>query len=183
MVKYTAIAAPLGSVGFVASEEGLREVFMTRRGVDRCLDWLRRRYPGGQRERGLLATFQEQLRDYLAGRPVRFDVRVDLGGLTEFQQQVLAACAEVDYGKTATYGELARRIGRPRAARAVGAALGRNPVPLVVPCHRIVGCDGALVGFSAEQGLRVKRWLLELEAKGKAGVGNTTPGLGPIPKP
>lgn len=86
-------------------------------------------------------------------------------GLTDFQISVYDACASIPWGEVRTYGQLAAEVGRPRGARAVGGALRRNPVPILVPCHRVVGSDGSLTGFagSGEQGLKVKRWLLELE--------------------
>ena len=168
MLKYTALPGLHGSVGFVASNAGLRSVVLTARNVDETRRWLARQHPEARHEERLLTSFQRQLRDYFAGAPVRFDVPLDLQDVTEFQWKVLAACAEVEYGQTATYGDLARRIGKTRATRAVGSALGRNPVPLVIPCHRVVGCSGGLGGFSAEQGVRMKRWLLDLEAGKKA---------------
>src|SRR5206468_215087 len=88
---------------------------------------------------------------------------LDLGAATSFERAVFDATRAIPPGRTRTYGEVARAIGRPGAARAVGAALGRNPVPVVVPCHRVVGARGALVGFSAEGGVELKRRLLELE--------------------
>jgi methylated-DNA-[protein]-cysteine S-methyltransferase len=102
-----------------------------------------------------------QLDAYFAGRSDRFDLPLGAGG-TAFERQVWQALAEIPYGTTATYGELAARIGRPGAARAVGAAAGRNPLLVVVPCHRLVGADGALTGYRA--GIDRKRWLLDHEA-------------------
>jgi methylated-DNA-[protein]-cysteine S-methyltransferase len=101
-----------------------------------------------------------QLDAYFAGRRRDFDVRLAPEG-TPFQLRVWAALCEIPYGETISYAELARRIGNPNAVRAVGAANGRNPLPIVVPCHRVVGADGSLVGFGG--GLDVKRALLDLE--------------------
>ncbi len=164
MLKYTAFKAPFGSVGIVVSAQGLRELTMSAGAPGETARRLAQRHVGAVHDRELMPSLQQQLQDYLAGERVRFRARVDLVGLTDFQRRVLEACAKVDYAQTITYGELARRIGKPLASRAVGAALGRNPVPLVIPCHRIVGCNGALGGFSAEQGVAVKRWLLDLES-------------------
>ena len=130
---------------------------------------LGRRFPDSQCKPDLLPGLQRQLRDYFAGRRVRFRVGLDLSAVTAFQRRVLQACAGIPYGETVTYGELARRVGRPTAARAVGGALARNPVPLVVPCHRVIAGDGSLGGFSAEQGVRLKRWLLTLESDTRSG--------------
>jgi methylated-DNA-[protein]-cysteine S-methyltransferase len=110
----------------------------------------------------LLEEAARQLRAYFAGELRRFDVPLDLAG-TEFQVAAWRALADIPYGTTISYGEQARRLGRPRAVRAVGAANGRNPLPIVLPCHRLVGADGSLVGFGG--GLARKRLLLEHEAQ------------------
>jgi methylated-DNA-[protein]-cysteine S-methyltransferase len=102
----------------------------------------------------------DELRDYLAGRRVRFEVRPDLAHLTEFQRRVLLATARVPRGSVVSYSEIARRVGVPGAFRAVGNALGQNPVPVVIPCHRVVGTSG-IGGFGG--GLDLKRKLLALE--------------------
>ena len=104
---------------------------------------------------------RRELDEYFEGRRRDFGVDVDLRPVPAFQQLVLAELRRVPYGETATYGGLATRIGRPRAARAVGGALNRNPVPIVVPCHRIVGASGSLVGYAG--GLERKERLLALE--------------------
>ncbi len=101
---------------------------------------------------------------HLTGRPIEFDsVRVDLSGAAPFDRTVWEAVREVKAGQVVTYGELARRIGKPHAARAVAAALGRNPIPLIIPCHRVVSKGGKLGGFSAPGGVETKRRLLALE--------------------
>jgi methylated-DNA-[protein]-cysteine S-methyltransferase len=109
------------------------------------------------------AEARRQLRDYLAGTISRFDLPIDLRAVTDFQRGVLLAAAEVPRGQVATYAEIARRIGRPRAARAVGQALGHNPIPIIIPCHRILASDGTLGGYSARDGLKTKARLLRLE--------------------
>jgi methylated-DNA-[protein]-cysteine S-methyltransferase len=108
-----------------------------------------------------LRDARQQLDEYFAGERRRFELALDLRA-APFQEAVLHELARVPYGEVATYGELARRIGRPRAARAVGGALNRNPIPIVLPCHRVVGASGALVGYAG--GVDRKRLLLELEA-------------------
>ena len=106
---------------------------------------------------------RRQLDEYLAGRRHRFDLDVDLALATSFQREVLTGLASsVGFGETTTYGRLAGTIHRPRAARAIGAALGANPVCIVLPCHRVVGSSGALTGYAG--GLEAKRYLLDLEA-------------------
>ena len=108
--------------------------------------------------------FVDRLRAYANGFLVDFsDVELDLKEMTSFQQRVLGKCREISYGRTLSYGELARRVGSPRAARAVGSVMGKNPVPLVVPCHRVIGGEGNLGGYSAPQGIAMKHRLLKLE--------------------
>ena len=102
-----------------------------------------------------------QLDEYFAGKRRKFELDVDLGPAREFGRAVLGQLARVPYGELTTYGTLAERAGRPRAARAVGTIMNRNPVPIVLPCHRVVGSSGSLVGYAG--GLERKRTLLELE--------------------
>ena len=102
-----------------------------------------------------------ELDEYLVGKRRAFDLDLDLRGQPEFYLRVLGELARVDYGETTTYGELAARAGNPKAARAVGTVMNRNPIPIVLPCHRIVGSNGSLTGYAG--GLHVKRALLELE--------------------
>jgi methylated-DNA-[protein]-cysteine S-methyltransferase len=116
--------------------------------------------PGARQARTHIATAIRQLRQYFAGRRKDFDLPLDLHG-TPNQQLVWQALLEIPYGKTLSYGQLAGRIGSPRAARAVGTACGRNPVPVIVPCHRVIGSTGGLHGYGG--GLWRKRLLLELE--------------------
>jgi methylated-DNA-[protein]-cysteine S-methyltransferase len=104
---------------------------------------------------------RRELDDYLAGNRTAFDLRLDLRSLTGFTLSVLTELEKVPYGQTATYGELAERAGNPRAARAVGMVMNRNPIPIVLPCHRIVGSSGQLVGYGG--GLERKERLLRLE--------------------
>jgi methylated-DNA-[protein]-cysteine S-methyltransferase len=109
----------------------------------------------------VLAQTQAQLAEYFAKRRTVFDLPLDLSGGTAFQQAVWRALLDIGPGATATYGELARRLARPMAARAVAAAIGRNPVSIVVPCHRVLGAGGALTGYAG--GLDRKAALLLLE--------------------
>ena len=108
----------------------------------------------------VLEACAEQLAEYFRGTRRRFELPLAPRG-TDFQRRVWQALAEIPYGETRSYGEIARVIGRPRAVRAVGAANGRNPLPIVVPCHRVIGSDGSLTGFA--WGLAAKICLLELE--------------------
>jgi methylated-DNA-[protein]-cysteine S-methyltransferase len=109
-----------------------------------------------------------QLGDYFAGRRTAFDVPLDLAHGTDFQQSVWQALLKIPQGGTASYGELSARIGKPAAVRAVGAAVGRNPVSIIVPCHRVMGAGGALTGYAG--GLERKSALLRLEGVDLAGA-------------
>lgn len=113
-----------------------------------------------ERDDAALAPFVAQLQAYFAGDLIDFDLPIELHG-TEFQRRVWAALREIPYGETISYGELARRVGNPKASRAVGLANGRNPVAIVVPCHRVIGANGSLTGYGG--GLERKVWLLEHE--------------------
>ena len=108
-----------------------------------------------------------QLAGYFAGKRTGFDVAFRLDG-TSFQRRVWDALSEIPYGETRSYGEIARRIGQPGAARAVGLANGRNPIPVIVPCHRVIGANGALTGYGG--GLQAKRALLDLEQARRPGA-------------
>ncbi len=121
-----------------------------------------------QRDDGRLAPVVAQLQAYFAGELTDFDLPLQMQG-TEFQRRVWAALCEIPYGKTISYGELARWVGNPKASRAVGLANGRNPVAIVVPCHRVIGADGSLTGYGG--GLDRKVWLLEHEATRRPGAG------------
>ena len=112
---------------------------------------------------GVLADTRRQLSEYFAGERTTFELPLSAGG-TPFQQRVWRALAAIPYGETVSYGELAATIGAPHAARAVGLANGRNPIPIVVPCHRVIGADGRLTGYGG--GLERKWALLELERRG-----------------
>ena len=114
----------------------------------------------------LIEKTVDQLTAYSQGRLREFDLPLKFTG-TEFQNSVWMALMEIPYGQTTTYGQLAKRMGKPKGARAVGGALNRNPLGIVVPCHRVVGSDGSMVGFAG--GIEVKKLLLELELQGKVG--------------
>ena len=151
---HAVVDGPLGPMTVVAQDGALAGLYLSgqrhRPPVDRL----------GERDDATLPGLQEQLGAYFAGQLRTFDVPLAAVG-TPFQAEVWAALRAVPYGATTTYGALAATIGRPSAVRAVGAANGRNPVCLVVPCHRVVGADGSLTGYAG--GLDRKRALLALE--------------------
>jgi len=111
----------------------------------------------------VLVEMREQMVQYLDGQRKEFTVPIDYRGLTPFDEKVLRANFLLRYGEVVTYTEMANRAGCGHAVRAVGTALGRNPMPIVIPCHRVVAMDGRLNHYGAPDGIRVKAWLLELE--------------------
>lgn len=108
----------------------------------------------------------QQVSEYLQGKRREFDLPIDWSEMTPFQKEVLQATFAIPAGEVVTYGELAQRVGKPRAARAVGRAQATNPMPLVIPCHRVVGADGELHGYGGRGGLKTKAWLLYMEGAG-----------------
>jgi methylated-DNA-[protein]-cysteine S-methyltransferase len=157
-IRYVRFESPLGPMLAAAGETGLAGVWFTGQKYPPALasDWEEApRDP-------LLHRVQVQLDEYFRGARTRFGLPLAPHG-TSFQRRVWAAIAEVPYGRTVTYAALARAAASPRGVRATGAATGRNPLSIVVPCHRIVGAHGALTGYAG--GIERKRALLELEAR------------------
>lgn len=153
-----------GYVGFVTGAYGLRCVCLPESTAAVIRDHIRRRFPEATENRALLPELADELTRYFAGEAVTFTVRIDWTGYSSFDADVWKACFELGYGQTATYGELARKVRRPGAARAVGASMSRNPMPIVIPCHRVLRGDGSLGGYSGAEGIPFKKRLLEMEA-------------------
>ena len=156
VISYITMKSPVGALLLAGDETGLRLVHFAsgRRPKSPQRDWTEDRAP-----------FQEtirQLESYFAGNLKDFDLPVVLNG-TEFQLLVWRNLRKIPYGETVSYGQLARRIGSPDAARAVGLANGSNPIPIIIPCHRVIGSNGDLTGFGG--GLPVKKKLLALESR------------------
>jgi methylated-DNA-[protein]-cysteine S-methyltransferase len=150
MTLYDTIDSPLGELLLAGDGRALTQVHMD--GAPG---------PGWRRDPAPFREAAVQLRAYFAGELREFDLPLAPHG-TDFQRRVWSALREIPYGRTISYSELAAAVGRPRAARAVGAANGRNPLAVVIPCHRVIGAAGALTGYGG--GLARKRLLLELEA-------------------
>ncbi|MDO5359012.1 MAG: methylated-DNA--[protein]-cysteine S-methyltransferase [Slackia faecicanis] len=142
-------AMPPGRLTIVASDRGIARIAFGDIPVDTP-----------RRPSALTNTAATQLQEYFAGKRTAFDVPVDLQG-TPFQLEVWNALRSIPYGQTLTYADIAEAIGKPRAFRAVGMANNKNPVPIIVPCHRVIGTGGKLMGYAA--GPKIKRYLLELE--------------------
>ena len=152
------IPSPVGPLTLVASAAGLAAILWENERPDRVRVGALVDEPGHP----LLCRAEAQLGEYFAGFRTTFDIPLDLVG-TAFQQKVWAALQRIPFGETRSYGALAAEVGTPKASRAVGAANGRNPVSIMVPCHRAIGADGSLTGFAG--GIETKRFLLALEAQ------------------
>jgi len=163
---YTELDSPTGTLTLVASERALVDVWWD----------LGEELPSGLREavrndsHPILLQTARQLQEYFDGARQQFDVPLDPRG-TDFQKKVWMALRQIPFGQTRSYGQIARQIGTPSASRAVGAANGKNPIPIIVPCHRVIGANGTLTGFGG--GLENKALLLKLE-------GVTIPGEQPV---
>jgi len=155
---YSLVKSPLGAVLVVGDDEAVHRISFCRgrNAVELDPAWV----CATVKSSGVVCQAAAQISEYFAGERREFTFPVEPGG-TEFQKQVWAELRRIPYGQTISYGELARRLGRPSAARAVGAANGRNPIPIAIPCHRVIGANGALVGFAC--GTDLKEALLRLE--------------------
>lgn len=164
-VRWYRFPTPFGSMYVAATEKGLARVSWEQRDEDAFVAEMEGRYPDRPvvRDPEALAPAERELREYFAGERERFDLRVDLDALSPFEQRVLRAARRLGHGQVVPYAELARRVGRPRAYRAVGNALGKNPVAIVVPCHRVIRSDGSLGGYGG--GPEYKGYLLRLEGR------------------
>ena len=161
-IAYARMDSPVGPVWIAASGSGISAVGLGAGQPERFFAWLARHIgPQPPCENSVaLAPALIQLREYFSRARREFDLPLDARG-TAFQQAVWAEVARIPYGATTTYGEIAQRIGRSRAARAVGAAVGANPLPILIPCHRVIGAGGSLTGYGG--GLEIKAELLRLE--------------------
>ncbi|TAN08496.1 MAG: methylated-DNA--[protein]-cysteine S-methyltransferase [Rhodanobacteraceae bacterium] len=156
MRYYDSIATPIGPLLLVSDGEGLVELGLPERGK------LAKPPADAQPSTAKLRTAARQLHEYFAGTRLQFDLPLHPSG-TAFQLEVWGALLTIPYGETASYKDIAQRIRRPRAVRAVGAANGANPLAIIVPCHRVIGSHGDLVGYGG--GLPIKRWLLAHERR------------------
>ncbi|HXP88228.1 MAG TPA: methylated-DNA--[protein]-cysteine S-methyltransferase [Bryobacteraceae bacterium] len=158
-MNYCYFDCPVGVLLIAGSPGAIQSISFPERGGPRLpgTDWV-------ESNGGALGEAARQLGEYFGGVRTDFELRLEPRG-TDFQRRVWGRLREIPYGETISYGELARRVGNSKAARAVGAANGANPIPIVVPCHRVIGAKGALTGFGG--GISVKQALLALEAAGR----------------
>ncbi|RII25817.1 MAG: methylated-DNA--[protein]-cysteine S-methyltransferase [Geobacter sp.] len=164
--KYRSLyETPLGIGSVVASERGVLEVFLPFGGKEggELLAEITDLYPLALTDNRVTREAAGLLRRYFTGERVLFVFPLDLAGYTVFQTAVYEVVAAIPYGAVRTYGEVAALLGRPTAARGVGSAMAANRLPILIPCHRVVGAAGALTGYSAPGGVASKKWLLEME--------------------
>lgn len=157
MDRYLEIQSPLGPITLTANERGLSSVWIQK------TDKNKPDLEGLKRDAALLSEAAAQLTAYFAGELETFELSLDNHKGTAFQQQVWQALRTIPFGQTVSYGDIARQINAPTAVRAVGAANGKNPLAIVVPCHRVIGANGSLTGYAG--GIDNKRWLLAHEAR------------------
>ncbi|WEN14048.1 methylated-DNA--[protein]-cysteine S-methyltransferase [Rhodanobacter sp. AS-Z3] len=164
-IHYFDMASPVGLLRLIADDEGLREIWFEREDRPEAVQptWVQ---ANGSQLPAPIAATRKQLQEYFAGKRQHFELPLHPVG-TPFQLSVWQQLRLIPYGTTISYGELARRVGNPNASRAVGAANGRNPLSIVVPCHRVIGSNGSLTGFSG--GLPIKQKLLALEQRTTGG--------------
>jgi methylated-DNA-[protein]-cysteine S-methyltransferase len=188
-MKYTIFKTKWGYFGLAATDNGLLRTCLPLAEREKAKSQLLKNLPAAQYDKALFKTAQEQITAYFEGNCVDFKdvliahchsresgnpdgVRIDfrnvpvvLNGLSVFARRVLTVCRDIEFGQTVSYGRLAEMAGNPGAARAVGNALARNPLPLIIPCHRIICANGSLGGFSATGGVNLKKKMLKLEGQ------------------
>ena len=155
--------SPLGDLWAANTGDGLAAIEWSQDEADFGTYLTKRFKRPAQPDPEKVASALQQLDEYLRGARKAFDLPIDWSLLRPFQRQVLQIVFAIPYGSTRTYGDIAHEIGNPKAARAVGRANATNPMPLVIPCHRVIGSDGKLTGYGGGEGLPTKEWLLQME--------------------
>lgn len=161
LARWGLVSSPIGGLYVAVSDKGICEIAFAGKGSDGFFTELEARGFEVEADHNAVTAVASQLQEYFGGERVVFDVGVDLTGVTPFTRDVLDATAAVPFGTLTTYQNIARKIGKPGASRAVGNALGRNPIPVIVPCHRIVRSDWSIGGYTG--GLDIKQHLLSIE--------------------
>jgi methylated-DNA-[protein]-cysteine S-methyltransferase len=163
-MKYTIFRTKWGYFGLAATDNGLLRTCLPLAEREKAKSQLLQNLPDHRYDKDLFKTAQEQITAYFEGACVNFRaIPVVLDGLGLFARRVLTACRDIEFGQTVSYGRLAELAGKPGAARAVGGAMAKNPLPLIIPCHRVVCANGKIGGFSASGGITLKKRLLRLE--------------------
>ena len=167
VTKYTIFQTKWGYFGLAGTESGLCRTQLPGLNPEKIKTLLLKGLPCFESDKNFCKNLQQEIIAYFEGDCVKFsrDIPLILDGLTSFSTSVLKTCREIEIGQTITYGQLAKKAGSPNASRAAGSVLAKNPLPLIIPCHRIIRSDGKIGGFSAPGGISVKKKLLELECK------------------
>jgi methylated-DNA-[protein]-cysteine S-methyltransferase len=166
-IKYVVFKTKWGYFGLAGTESALYRTQLPGPGSKKIESRLLKNLPGAQFDGTYFKILQKQIAAYFEGSCVNFslDIPVILDGLGAFSRKVLTACRSIEFGQRVTYAGLAKTAGRPAASRAVGNALANNPLPLIIPCHRVLRTDGKMGGFSAPGGISLKKRMLALEHK------------------
>ena len=174
--SYFIFQVKLGWMGLVGNESGVERIYLPGLAKEELRKRIQREFPESREEEAFLRGPQRELVEYFDGKRSRFEMPLDLSRATPFQKKSYQVMLTIPFGEVRSYRWLAEKVGNPRALRAVGSANARNQWPVVIPCHRIVGSDGRLTGFSAPGGLDLKASLLKLEGipteQGKVQVGS-----------
>ena len=162
VIKYTIFKTRWGHFGLAGTEYALCRTQLPGPKSEEIKSMLLKNLPDAQFDKSFFRTLQGQITAYFEGARVNFsrDIPLVLDGFSSFGISVLTACRSIEFGQTITYGRLAKKSGRPAASRAVGSVLAKNPLPLIIPCHRVIRSDGKLGGFSAPGGVKLKKRLL-----------------------
>jgi methylated-DNA-[protein]-cysteine S-methyltransferase len=165
-MKYTIFRTKWGYFGLASTDNGLLRTCLPLAEREKAKSQLLQNLPDPQYDKALFKTAQEQITAYFEGACINFSAGfpIVLSGFSSFAGLVLTACRDIEFGQTVSYDRLAEMAGRPGAARAVGGVLSKNPLPLIIPCHRVVCANGKIGGFSAPGGVNLKKKMLELEA-------------------
>lgn len=161
LFAYTVVDTTLSQISIVRSKQGLCRISI-HSSRSSALESIAKQFPQATESPDSFGDLPQRLRRYVSGERIVFNDKLDLSNATPFQRAVWEAVHAIPHGETRTYEWIAKRISRPKAIRAVGQALKRNPLPIVVPCHRVIGKDGGLTGFSC--GIEVKKRLLDIES-------------------
>lgn len=165
-VKYWIFKTRWGYFGFAGAKERLLRTYLPQADKEEIKRQILKVFPSARPEKKPFEGVFKAVLGYFGGKKADFgNVKIATGELSLFAKKVLAACRSIGFGEVFTYRQLAKKIGKPDAARAVGIVMAKNPLPLIIPCHRIIRSDGKLGGFSAPGGIKTKKKLIELESK------------------
>ena len=166
--QYAIFRTQWGWFGLLGSEQGLIRTCLPIAHKEAVISRILSDFPGSERSKKAFSGLEKSIKDYYKGKPVDFsNVEVRLDEFSEFRQHVLTTLRTISYGQSVSYSQLAQLSGNPNAARAIGALMAQNPLPLIIPCHRVIKADGSAGLFSAPGGTDTKIQMLELEKQGK----------------